>query len=59
MMIHTCNPCFSAGRDWEDQFKANPWQKVSETLSQLIRWLWGYIPVFPVTEEAIGRRISV
>jgi hypothetical protein len=35
LVAHTCNPCYSGGRDHEDgrQFEASPRQIVCETLS--------------------------
>jgi hypothetical protein len=38
---------------------SQPRQKVSETPSQQISWLWWHVPVIPAMQEAISRRIIV
>jgi hypothetical protein len=34
LVVHTCNPSYSGGRDRGSQLKDNPWQIIRETLSQ-------------------------
>jgi hypothetical protein len=47
----------SGGRDWDHL--CQPRHKVRKTLSQPISQVLWYMPLIPVVQEAIGRRIMV
>jgi hypothetical protein len=51
-LAHAYNPIFSGGGDWEDcSLRLTLEQKVCEAPSQLISWVWWYVPLFPVIWE--------
>jgi hypothetical protein len=47
------------GGDWGDCFWGSPRQKVRETLSQQISWLWWHTPAILCTQGRTNRRIEV
>jgi hypothetical protein len=59
MEVHAYDSSYLGGGDWEDHGQGQPMQKVRETPSQPISWVYWHTPLIPATQEAITRRIVI